>query len=119
VIITDKLTSYGAAKQEMLPGVEHRQHRYLNNRAEKSHQPTRQRDRRLQGFTSPGHAQCFSPPMVPSPNTSARDVTASESAAFGSAGIVTNSPWSGPASAASTRALAAHHPFLSGKTTAH
>jgi putative transposase len=41
VIITDKLKSYGAAKQEMLPGVEHRQHRYLNNRAENSHQPTR------------------------------------------------------------------------------
>jgi putative transposase len=59
VIITDKLTSYGATKQEMLPGVEHRQHRYLNNRAQKSYQPTRQRDRRLQGFTSPGHAQCF------------------------------------------------------------
>jgi putative transposase len=34
VIITDKLKSYGAAKREMLPGVEHRQHRYLNNRAE-------------------------------------------------------------------------------------
>jgi putative transposase len=59
VIITDKLKSYGAAKQEMLPGVEHRQHRYLNNRAENSHQPTRQRERRMQGFTSPGHAQRF------------------------------------------------------------
>jgi putative transposase len=34
VIITDKLTSYGAAKRETLPGVEHHQHRYLNNRAE-------------------------------------------------------------------------------------
>jgi len=34
VIITDKLKSYGAAKREILPGVEHRQHRYLNNRAE-------------------------------------------------------------------------------------
>jgi putative transposase len=44
VIITDKLRSYGAAKREMLPGVEHRQHRYLNNRAENSHQPTRQRE---------------------------------------------------------------------------
>jgi len=54
VIITDKLESYGAAKQEMLPGVEHRQYRYLNNRAENSHQPTRQRERSLQGFKSPG-----------------------------------------------------------------
>jgi putative transposase len=59
VIITDKLESYGAAKREMLPGVEHRQHRYLNNRAENSHQPTRQREGRMQGFKSPGHAQRF------------------------------------------------------------
>src|SRR5919197_1408445 len=59
VIITDKLQSYGAAKREILPGVEHRQHRYLNNRAENSHQPTRQRERRMQGFKSPGHAQRF------------------------------------------------------------
>jgi putative transposase len=59
VIITDKLRSYGAAKQEILPSVEHRQHRYLNNRAENSHQPTRQRERRMQGFKSPGHAQRF------------------------------------------------------------
>jgi putative transposase len=59
VIITDKLKSYEAAKREILPGVEHRQHRYLNNRAENSHQPTRQRERRLQRFKSPGHAQRF------------------------------------------------------------
>jgi putative transposase len=59
VIITDKLKSYGAAKPELLPGAEHRQHRYLNNRAENSRQPTRQRERRMQGFKSPGHAQCF------------------------------------------------------------
>ena len=59
VIITDKLKSYGAAKREILPGVEHRQHRYLNNRAENSHQPTRQRERRMQGFKSPGPAQRF------------------------------------------------------------
>jgi putative transposase len=59
VIITDKLKSYEAAKRELLPGVEHRQHRYLNNRAENSHQPTRQRERRMQGFKSPRHAQRF------------------------------------------------------------
>jgi putative transposase len=59
VIITDKLASYGAAKREILPGVEHRQHRYLNNRAENSHQPTRQRERRMGRFKSPGHAQRF------------------------------------------------------------
>jgi putative transposase len=59
VIITDKLNSYGAAKRTLLPGVEHRQHRALNKRAKTSHQPTRQRERRLQGFKSPGHAQRF------------------------------------------------------------
>ena len=36
VLITDKLASYGAAKREVLPSVEHRQSRYLNNRAENS-----------------------------------------------------------------------------------
>jgi putative transposase len=59
VIITAKLKSYGTAKREILPGVEHRQHRYLNNRAENSHQPTRQRERRMQRFQSAGHAQRF------------------------------------------------------------
>jgi putative transposase len=41
VINTDKLKSHAAAKREILPKVEHRQSRYLNNRAEVSHQPTR------------------------------------------------------------------------------
>jgi putative transposase len=59
VIITDKLKSYGAAKREILPGVEHRQHRYLNNRAENSHQPTRQRERTMRRFKPAGHAQRF------------------------------------------------------------
>ncbi len=59
ILITDKLASYGAAKREVLPSVEHRQHRYLNNRAENSHQPTRERERRLRRFKSPGHAQRF------------------------------------------------------------
>jgi putative transposase len=40
VVLTDKLRSYGAAKREMLPGGEHRQSRYLNNRWENSHRPT-------------------------------------------------------------------------------
>jgi putative transposase len=43
VISTDKLKSYGAAKRESLPGVEHRQSRSLNNRCEHAHRPTRQR----------------------------------------------------------------------------
>jgi putative transposase len=59
VIITDKLKSYGAAQREILPGVEHRQRRYLNNRCENAHRPTRQREYRLQGFKSAGYAQRF------------------------------------------------------------
>jgi putative transposase len=59
VLITDKLKSYGAAKREILPGMEHRQRKYLNNRAENSYQPTRQRERRMQGFKSPGHAHHY------------------------------------------------------------
>ena len=59
VVSTDKLKSYGAAKREILPGVEHRQSRYLNNRCENSHRPTRQREYRMQGFKSAGHAQRF------------------------------------------------------------
>ena len=57
VIISDKWASYGAAKREILPGVEHRQHKGLNNRAENSHQPTRQKERQMRGFKSAGHAQ--------------------------------------------------------------
>src|SRR6516165_7043660 len=54
VMITDKLKSYGAAKREILPGVDHRQSRSLNNRCEHSHRPTRQREYRMQGFKAPG-----------------------------------------------------------------
>jgi putative transposase len=59
VMITDKLKSYGAAKREIMPGVEHRQHKGLNNRAENSHLPTRRRERIMQRFKSPGQAQQF------------------------------------------------------------
>ena len=59
VLITDKLKSYSAAKVQIMPGVEHRQHKGLNNRAEVSHQPTRQRERQMRRFKSPGQAQRF------------------------------------------------------------
>jgi putative transposase len=59
VMITDKLASYSAAKREIMPGVEHRRHRGLNNRAENSHQPTRRRERQMTRFKSPGQAQRF------------------------------------------------------------
>ncbi|CAL9516794.1 IS6 family transposase ISRH1 [Streptomyces sp. enrichment culture] len=59
VIVTDKLRSYGAAHREVMPSVEHRSHKGLNNRAENSHQPTKQRERAMKGFRSVGGAQRF------------------------------------------------------------
>jgi putative transposase len=59
VLITDKLRSYAAAKREIMPGVEHRQHKGLNNRAENSHQPTRRRERIMKRFKSPRQVQRF------------------------------------------------------------
>jgi putative transposase len=59
VIVTDKLKSYGVARRALLPKVEHRQSRYLNNRAENSHRPTRRRERQMQRFKSLGQAQDF------------------------------------------------------------
>ncbi|EJC71641.1 transposase [Rhizobium leguminosarum bv. trifolii WSM2012] len=52
VMITDKLRSYGAAKRDIMPGVEHRSHKGLNNRAENSHQPIRRRERIMKRFKS-------------------------------------------------------------------
>jgi putative transposase len=51
-IVTDKLRSYGAAKTAIMPSVEHRRHKGLNNRAENSHVPIRKRERVMQGFRS-------------------------------------------------------------------
>ena len=58
-MVTDKLPSYGAAEQDLVPGVEHRRHKGLNNRAENSHQPTRRRERQMKRFKSPRQAQRF------------------------------------------------------------
>jgi len=43
----------------LLPGARHRTSRYLNNRAENSHRPTRRRERQMQRFKSPEQAQRF------------------------------------------------------------
>ena len=59
VIVTDGLRSYNVISRELLPDVEHRRSKYLNNRAENSHQPTRRRERRMQRFKSLGQAQAF------------------------------------------------------------
>ena len=57
VIVTDKLRCYGMAKRQLLQEVEHRQGRYLNNRVENSHLPTRRRERQMQRFKSLEQAQ--------------------------------------------------------------
>jgi putative transposase len=63
VVVTDKLASYPPAMRRVLPGVEHRSHKGLNNRAENSHRPVRTCERVLQRFKSPEHAQRFLEPF--------------------------------------------------------
>ena len=58
-LVTDGLRSYGVAHREVMPEVRHRVSRYLNNRAENSHRPTRRRERQMQRFKSPAQAQRF------------------------------------------------------------
>jgi len=58
-MITDKLRSYGAARRQVMPTVEHWSHKGLNNRAENSHVPLRKREWSMQGFRSPGSLQLF------------------------------------------------------------
>ena len=58
-LVTDKLGSYRVAHREIMPGVPHDTRRYANKRAEVSHQPTRQRERQMRGFSSSDHAQRF------------------------------------------------------------
>lgn len=59
VMVTDKLRSYSAAKADLMPGVEHRSHKGLNNRAENSHLPVRRRERRMMRFKSARQFQRF------------------------------------------------------------
>ena len=58
-LITDKLRSYSAAHRTVMPSVVHSTRQYENNRAEVSHQPTRQRERQMRRFKSSAHAQRF------------------------------------------------------------
>ena len=57
--VTDKLPSYGAALKEMGLSKHHDFGGRKNNRAENSHLPVRQRERRMQRFKSAGSAQRF------------------------------------------------------------
>ena len=58
-LVTDKLKSYSAAHRAVMPSVVHDTRRYANNRAEVSHQPTRQRERQMRRFKSAAQAQQF------------------------------------------------------------
>ena len=58
-LVTDKLRSYPAACRTVLPSVVHVTDQCANNRAEVSHQPTRQRERQMRRFKSAVHAQRF------------------------------------------------------------
>ncbi len=58
-LVTDKLGSYSAAHRTIMPSVIHVTERYANNRAEVSHQPTRQRERQMRRFKSAAQAQRF------------------------------------------------------------
>lgn len=59
VMVTDKPRSYSAAKADLMPGVEHRSHTGLNNRAENSHLAIRRRERRMMRFKSARQCQRF------------------------------------------------------------
>ena len=59
VFVTDKLKSYNKAKKSILKSTEHRSHKGLNNRAENSHQPTREKERQMRKFKTPSSAQRF------------------------------------------------------------
>ncbi len=59
VWVINKLWSYGAARRDLGLSGRHEQGLRQNNRAENSHQPVRRRERKMQGFKSPGSAQRF------------------------------------------------------------
>ena len=59
MLVTDELGSYQVAHRELMWSVKHRRSRYLNNRAENSHQPTRQRERAMTRLNSLRDAQRF------------------------------------------------------------
>ena len=58
-LVTDELRSYAAAAGHLGIAKTYEPGQWRNNRAENSHQPTRQRERKMQGFKSRGSAQRF------------------------------------------------------------
>ena len=80
--MADKLKGYAAAKREILPKVEHRQSRYLDNRAEVSHQPTRQQERQMQRFLA-AHSRIHSHFQLRRHLTSAAEHRSNRDTTFG------------------------------------
>ncbi len=60
IIVTDRLRSYGAAMKEIGNASRQETGRWLNNRAENSHQPFRRRERAMAKFRSAKTLQKFS-----------------------------------------------------------
>src|ERR1019366_8922134 len=58
-LVTDELRSYAAAAHDLGIAKRHERGRWRNNRVENSHQPTRRRERKMQGFKSAGSGQRF------------------------------------------------------------
>ena len=58
-VITDTRRRYAAAHRAVMPSVVHATNQYANNRAEVSHQPTRQRERQMRRLKSAAHVQRF------------------------------------------------------------
>jgi len=58
-VVTDRLRSYSAALPRVLLRTRHQRGHWHNNRAENSHQPTRERERRMRRFKSSEQAQQF------------------------------------------------------------
>ena len=68
-LVTDKLSSYAAARRELRLSARHERGLRKNNRAKYSHQAVRRRERKQQRFKSPGSAQRFLPMHAPVHNT--------------------------------------------------
>jgi hypothetical protein len=81
-IVTNQLRSYSAAKAE-ITALAHVKHVFvkasarINNRAENSHQPSRERERHMRGFRDPEHTQAFLSNFGPIRSTSRSSDTCS------------------------------------------
>jgi putative transposase len=75
VLVTDRLASYGVAHRRLIPRVEHRRSKYLNNRVENSHQPIRARERARNASPHPATRSAFCPRLAAYQRTSGLLVT--------------------------------------------